>query len=154
MPSLPNPFLPLPLFLLLLAAASVSAQGQEDLEALPQASAVIESEAASARDPQSAADRELEAYVDGLIATWQTVHGAPGYTVAVVRPGGNVLTKGYGLADIESGRPVDPATTRFYVASISKTFVWTAAMMLVDRGVLDLDEDVNGYLDRYKVPVG
>jgi CubicO group peptidase (beta-lactamase class C family) len=99
-------------------------------------------------------DRELEAYVDGLIATWQTVHGAPGYTVAVVRPDGTVFTKGYGLADVEAGVPVDPAATRFHVASISKTFVWTSAMMLVERGVLDLDEDVNRYLTRYTVPDG
>jgi CubicO group peptidase (beta-lactamase class C family) len=108
----------------------------------------------SASPAESLRDRELEAYVDGLIATWQTVHGAPGYTVAVVRPDGNVFTKGYGLADVEAGVPVDPAATRFHVASISKTFVWTAAMMLVERGVLDLDEDVNSYLERYTVPDG
>jgi len=105
-------------------------------------------------DSQRAADRELEAYVDGLIATWKVVHGAPGYTVAVVRPDGNVFTKGYGLADVEAGVAVDPAATRFHVASISKTFVWTATMMLVERGVLDLDADVNTYLERYTVPEG
>jgi CubicO group peptidase (beta-lactamase class C family) len=105
-------------------------------------------------DTQRASDRELEAYVDGLIATWQTVHGAPGYTVAVVRSDRTVFTKGYGLADVEAGQPVDPASTRFHVASISKTFVWTATMMLVERGVLDLDADVNTYLERYTVPDG
>jgi len=105
-------------------------------------------------DSQPAADRELEAYVDGLVATWQAVHGAPGYTLAVVRPDGNVFTKGYGLADVENDTPVDPDATRFHVASISKTFVWTAVMMLVERGVLDLGADVNSYLTRYTVPDG
>lgn len=109
---------------------------------------------ASVTEPQRLEDLELEAYVDGLIATWQTVHGAPGYTVAVVRSDRTVFTKGYGLADVETGTPVDPAATRFHVASISKTFVWTATMMLVERGVLDLDADVNTYLQRYTVPEG
>ncbi len=111
-------------------------------------------ESTTAQGPLLSADRQLEAYVDGLIATWQAVHGAPGYTVAVVRPDRNVFTKGYGLADVDTGALVDPAATRFHVASISKTFVWTAVMMLVERGTLDLDADVNHYLERYTVPDG
>jgi len=111
-------------------------------------------DAGELRDGQTATDRQLEAYVDGLFATWQTVHGGPGYTVAVVRSDRVAFTKGYGLADVEAGVPVDPATTRFHVASISKTFIWTATMMLVERGVLDLDADVNTYLKRYTVPDG
>ena len=111
-------------------------------------------EEAAALEAQAAADRELEAYVDGLLATWQTVHGAPGYTVSVVRADRVVFAKGYGLADVDAETAVDPAATRFHVASISKTFVWTATMMLVERGILDLDADVNTYLKRYTVPDG
>ncbi|MEM9689248.1 MAG: serine hydrolase domain-containing protein [Pseudomonadota bacterium] len=96
----------------------------------------------------------LTAFVDGVVAAYRDAHAAPGYTVAVVRPDRGGLTKGYGLSDIENATPVDPAATRFHVASISKTFVWTAAMLLVDRGELDLDRDVNDYLTRYTVPEG
>jgi CubicO group peptidase (beta-lactamase class C family) len=99
-------------------------------------------------------DIALEAFVDGLVATWRFVHGAPGYTVSVVRPNRTVFAKGYGLADVGNAVPVDPERTRFYVASISKTFIWTAALMLVDQGVLELDRDVNDYLERYTVPNG
>ncbi|MFK8051533.1 MAG: serine hydrolase domain-containing protein [Woeseiaceae bacterium] len=99
-------------------------------------------------------DRELEAFVDGVMATYRQRHAAPGYTVAVVRPDRTVFSKGYGHADIDAGVPVSPAETRFYVASISKTFVWTATMLLVDRGILDLDRDVNDYLKRLSVPSG
>ncbi|MEL7311181.1 MAG: serine hydrolase domain-containing protein [Pseudomonadota bacterium] len=99
-------------------------------------------------------DALLEAFVDGVVATYRDAHAAPGYTVSVVRADRTVLAKGYGLSDIENATPVDPATTRFYVASISKTFVWTAAMLLVDRGELDLDKDVNDYLVDYQVPEG
>lgn len=121
----------------------------------PQGQAVPDSDTTTpaAHEP-SDADAELAAYVDGLMATWRTAHGAPGYTLAVVRPERVVVARGYGLADIEAGTPVDPAATRFYIASISKTFVWTSLMMLVERGVLSLDEDVNRYLERYQVPEG
>jgi len=42
---------------------------------------------------------------------------------------------------------VDPATTLFRVGSVSKLFTWTAVMQLVEEGKLDLDTDVNEYLD-------
>lgn len=136
-----------------LAAGAAFAQGPE---AQPDAGAETEtqnlSDISSLDGPS--ADLALEAYVDGLIATWQTVHGAPGYSVAVVRPDRVVLAKGYGLADVATGQAADPANTRFHVASISKTFVWTSVMMLVERGELDLDADVNAYLTRYRVPDG
>lgn len=99
-------------------------------------------------------DTNLEAYVDGLIAAWQAEYGAPGYTLSVVRPDRVIFSKGYGLADVENKIPVDAKNTRFHVASISKTFVFTAAMMLVEQGVLDLHRDVNEYLTRYQVPEG
>lgn len=99
-------------------------------------------------------DAELEAFVDGVMATYRQMHAAPGYAVSVVRPDRVVFSKGYGHADIEEGLAVSPSETRFYVASISKTFVWTAVMLLVDRGVLDLDRDVNDYLTRLSLPGG
>ncbi|MEO0952555.1 MAG: serine hydrolase domain-containing protein, partial [Pseudomonadota bacterium] len=105
-------------------------------------------------EPQDTENRALEAYVDGLIATYRAIHNAPGYTVSVVRPDRTVFAKGYGYADLDAGTLVDPDATRFYIASISKTFVWTLAMIYVDRGELDLDRDVNDYLTRYTVPDG
>ncbi|MEL6950518.1 MAG: serine hydrolase domain-containing protein [Pseudomonadota bacterium] len=105
-------------------------------------------------EPQNADDLALEAYVDGLIATYRAIHDSPGYTVSVVRPDRTVFAKGYGYADLEAVTLVDPDATRFYIASISKTFVWTLAMIYVERGELDLDRDVNDYLTRYTVPDG
>ncbi|MEL7296596.1 MAG: serine hydrolase domain-containing protein, partial [Pseudomonadota bacterium] len=99
-------------------------------------------------------DTELRAFVDGIMATHEELHAAPGYSVAVVARDRVITARGYGYADVEAGLPVDGETTRFYVASISKTFVWTAAMLLVDRGQLELDRDVNDYLNRLSVPSG
>ncbi|MEO1593914.1 MAG: serine hydrolase domain-containing protein [Pseudomonadota bacterium] len=109
---------------------------------------------AQAPEPLETDDLALEAYVDGLIASYRSIHDSPGYTVSVVRPDRTVFAKGYGYADLDAGTLVDPDATRFYIASISKTFVWTLAMIHVERGELDLDRDVNDYLTRYTVPDG
>jgi CubicO group peptidase (beta-lactamase class C family) len=46
---------------------------------------------------------------------------------------------------------VDPETTLFRIGSVSKLFVWTSVMQMVERGLLDLDTDVNEYLD-FEIP--
>lgn len=55
--------------------------------------------------------------------------------------------KGFGLADIENNVPVDPDTTLFRIGSTSKLVTWTAVMQLVEAGKLDLNTDINTYLD-------
>ncbi|MBI1392584.1 MAG: serine hydrolase [Alphaproteobacteria bacterium] len=93
-----------------------------------------------------------EAYVDGLIAAFMDEHGAPGYIASMVRDGEVVFAKGYGVANAETGAAATGDATRFWIGSISKTFVWTAVMMAVDRGEIDLDTDINRYLTSYKAP--
>jgi CubicO group peptidase (beta-lactamase class C family) len=70
-----------------------------------------------------------------------------GASVMVMQNGQVLLQKGYGYADLKTRKPVDPATTIFRLASISKLFTWTSVMQLVEQGKLDLDTDVNRYLD-------
>ncbi len=68
-------------------------------------------------------------------------------TAAVVKDGQIVYKKGFGLADIENSIPVDPETTLFRIGSTSKLVTWTAVMQLVEAGKLDLNADINNYLD-------
>ncbi|MEM9838747.1 MAG: serine hydrolase domain-containing protein [Pseudomonadota bacterium] len=105
-------------------------------------------------EPEEMLDDTLEAYIDGLLDVYQATYRVPGYVVSVVRTDETLLSKGYGLADVDQVLPVSPEETRWHIASISKTFVWTSIMMLHDRGLLDLDTDVNKYLKEYKVPEG
>lgn len=70
----------------------------------------------------------------------------PGAAITVVNDGEIIFSKGYGYADIESKIPVDPQYTIFEYGSISKLFVWTAAMQLVEQGKLDLNADIRTYL--------
>ena len=93
----------------------------------------------------------LATYVDGFVSTLQREHQLGAVTVAVVRDDALAFALGYGLADIESGRPVDPERTLFRIGSVSKTFTWTALKMLAERGAVDLDADVNDYLDGMQV---
>ena len=94
---------------------------------------------------------ELEAFMDGLMASKMTDNHVPGAVVVVVKDGEVLLSKGYGYADLETRTPVDPQTTLFRPGSVSKLFVWTSVMQLVEQGKLSLDADVNEYLD-FSIP--
>lgn len=91
------------------------------------------------------------AWLDGLMPYGLAKNDLAGAVVVIVKDGQVLLAKGYGHADVAAGKPVDPATTLFRVGSISKLFTWTAVMQLVEQGKLDLDADVNTYLD-FKIP--
>lgn len=96
--------------------------------------------------PNLADARDLEAFFDGAIRVQMENKHIAGGVVAVVANGKVVFTKGYGYADIAARQQVDPETTMFRIASISKPFTWTAVMQQVEAGKLDLNEDVNKYL--------
>lgn len=69
----------------------------------------------------------------------------PGVALAVVDRNGLQFSAGYGWADIDNQVPMT-AETVMNVASISKTFTAAAVLQLRDRGLLDLDDDVNVHL--------
>jgi CubicO group peptidase (beta-lactamase class C family) len=94
---------------------------------------------------------ELGAFIDGIMADQMSVNHIPGAIVSVVEDGHLVFEKGYGFSDYENQVPVDPQRTLFRVGSVSKLFVWTAVMQLVEQGKLSLDADINMYLD-FKIP--
>ena len=94
---------------------------------------------------------ELEAFMDAYFAEQMEANHVAGAVVSVVKDGQVFFAKGYGYADVASGKLVDPDTTLFRIASVTKLFTWTAVMQLVEQGKLDLDEDVNAYLD-FRIP--
>jgi CubicO group peptidase (beta-lactamase class C family) len=94
---------------------------------------------------------DVEAYFDGFFPDALARADIAGAVVVVVKDGKVLLEKGYGFSDIKTRAPVDPARTLFRPGSISKLFTWTAVMQLVEQGKLDLDRDVNDYLD-FQIP--
>ncbi|HEY2138588.1 MAG TPA: serine hydrolase domain-containing protein [Chthoniobacterales bacterium] len=90
---------------------------------------------------------DLEAFLDALIPAQLQNRDIAGAVVSVVKDGRVLLEKGYGYADFAAKKPVVAEQTLFRPGSISKVFTAIAVMQLVEQGKLDLDRDVNGYLD-------
>jgi CubicO group peptidase (beta-lactamase class C family) len=95
---------------------------------------------------------DLEAFFDGVLPVQLESKHIAGAVVAVVVGDKVVFSKGYGYADVEARRKVDPETTMFRIASISKLFTWTAVMQQVEAGKLDLNADLNKYLKDVQIP--
>lgn len=96
--------------------------------------------------------QELEAFIDGIMATHLISKHIAGATFSLVKDGEIFFAKGYGYADMEKRQPVIADQTLFRAGSVSKLFTWTAVMQLMEQGMLDLDEDVNNYLEEFKIP--
>ena len=94
---------------------------------------------------------DVDAWLDGVMAGALEQQRIAGATVAVVKDGQVLTLRGYGYADTGSdtkpATPVDPESTLFRVGSISKLFTASAVMQLVEAGRLDLDANVQDYLD-------
>jgi CubicO group peptidase (beta-lactamase class C family) len=94
---------------------------------------------------------DVDVWLDGYLPYALRTADIPGVVVTVVKDGQILTARGFGYADVEKRTPVDPERTLFRPGSVSKLVTWTAAMQLVEQGKLDLDRDINGYLD-FKIP--
>jgi CubicO group peptidase (beta-lactamase class C family) len=101
--------------------------------------------------PHELTAANLEIAIDAPMAEWIDNRKGPGAVVVVVTRDAQVLAKGYGFADIEAQKPFTADATLVRPGSISKLFTGIAVMQLVDQGKLDLDRDVNDYID-FAVP--
>ncbi len=97
-------------------------------------------------DPQ-----EFAAFVDQFFNEEMSKEHIPGAVISVVKDGELFFAKGYGYANVEKQVPVVADRTLFRVASLSKLFTATAAMQLYERGLLDLNADVNQYLPNFQL---
>ncbi len=94
---------------------------------------------------------DLDAWLDGFVPYALKSGDIAGAVVSVVKDGQVLTEKGYGYADVAKKIPMDPAGTLVRAGSTSKLFTWTAVMQLVEQHKLDLDRDVNAYLD-FQIP--
>jgi CubicO group peptidase (beta-lactamase class C family) len=94
---------------------------------------------------------DLNAWLDGYMPYALHTGDIAGAVVAVVKDGQIVTERGFGYSDVAKRAPVDPKLTLFRPGSVSKLFTWTAVMQQVEQGKIDLDADVNQYLD-FKIP--
>ncbi|WP_017611070.1 serine hydrolase domain-containing protein [Nocardiopsis xinjiangensis] len=92
-------------------------------------------------------EQDVNAWLDGVLPAYLDQAQIAGAGVSVVSDGELITARGYGYSDVEAQEPVDPEETLFRVGSVSKPFTATAVMQLVEDGQLDLDTDVDEYLD-------
>ncbi|RAO75014.1 serine hydrolase domain-containing protein [Dyella jiangningensis] len=115
----------------------------------PASNSSTASSAANATPAMTEAD--VGSFFDGLMPFALRRSDIAGGVVVVVKDGQLLFARGYGYADLATRAPVSPDSTLFRPGSTSKLFTWTAVMQLVERGSLQLDRDINDYLD-FKIP--
>ncbi|HZG33494.1 MAG TPA: serine hydrolase domain-containing protein, partial [Sphingopyxis sp.] len=94
---------------------------------------------------------DVDGWLDGFLPFALERGDLAGAVVVVVKDGQVLTQRGFGYADAARRTPVDPARTLFRPGSVSKLFTWTAVMQEVEAGRIDLDKDVNAYLD-FRIP--
>lgn len=93
----------------------------------------------------------VESFFDGFLESQMKEYKVPGVTLSVVKDGDIIFKKGYGYYDLENNKEVDSDKTLFRAGSVSKLFIWTSIMQLVEDGQIDLDANINEYLD-FEIP--
>src|SRR5580704_2706403 len=104
-------------------------------------------DAESLRQSHELTAADADAWLDGYLPYVLAQADIAGAVVVIVKDGQVLTQRGYGYADVAARQSIDPETTMFRPGSISKLFTWTAVMQLVEQGKIDLDADVNRYLD-------
>src|SRR6266404_3622648 len=95
---------------------------------------------------------DLDRLVDSVMRSGMAAERIPGAAVVVLDRGRIVLERGYGLADVAARRTVNPRTTLWPFASITKVFTATAVIQLIAGGRVDLATDANRYLRSVRIP--
>ncbi len=105
----------------------------------------------TASDKPGLSRENVSAFFDTAFSVQQKNHELVGVVVSVVHEGEVLFKAGYGFADLGERIPADPDDSLFRIASITKPFVWTAIMQLVEQGQLSLDDSIDEYID-YGIP--
>ena len=138
-------------FILALSLAPALAQDDFSPPTPAEAAELVAKPIPTASGGAALTQSDVEAFSDGLVPNSLALGDMAGAVVVVVKDGKVLFQKGYGVADVATQAPVDPERTLFRPGSVSKLFTWTAVMQLVGQGKLDLDHDINDYLD-FKIP--
>jgi len=94
---------------------------------------------------------EIGSYLDRLFNQQLEQYRIVGMTAVMVKDGQVIYQRGYGQTDLDKKIPVDPSNSLFRIGSVTKVFTWIAVLQLYEQGLLDLDSDINTYLD-FRIP--
>jgi CubicO group peptidase (beta-lactamase class C family) len=139
------------LLYVLFAQPGASAQAPQATPVPPSPQAPTSAETTVKEPLHELTAADVHAFLDGFVPMQLERENIAGAVVLVVKDGAILFAKGYGYSNVEKKLPVTVDATLFRPGSISKLFTWTAVMQLVEQNKLDLDRDVNDYLD-FKIP--
>ncbi|MEM1409704.1 MAG: serine hydrolase domain-containing protein, partial [Pseudomonadota bacterium] len=124
-------------------SAEAEAPGSEPVDAVEDASVAAGDEAEG---------RDYDTFIKGVVLAITERFDVAGVSAAVVENGEVASLYAWGYADAERTKPITSDGSLMRLASVSKTFTWTALAQLVHEGKIDLDKDVNAYLTEIEVP--
>lgn len=90
--------------------------------------------------------QDTDADVNKIIEAFRQKHKVPGVALTITHKNKVILSRGYGYADKDKLTPVDPAVTKFRIASITKSMTAVTLGRLEELGMLKLDNSVYAYL--------
>ncbi len=143
--------IPAVLATLLLCANISSTQEPQVNPTAPAPKQPVTTDTKTAETPHEMTAADVEAFLDGFMPMQLERENIAGAVVLVVKDGKVLFSRGYGYSNVEKKTPVSTDSSLFRPGSISKLFTWTAVMQLVEQNKLDLDRDINAYLD-FKIP--
>jgi len=106
---------------------------------------------AAATEQPDISSAEFAQFFDEIIPQDTDKNDWAHLSIALVYNGKLTLTKGYGFADKTTGLKFDPTRHLIRPGSVAKLLTWTAVMQLAEQGRIDLDADINTYLD-FSIP--
>jgi len=107
---------------------------------------------AQGREPTRIDSNAVAAFGNGFFPREMDRRQIPGVVFVFVSGSAIAVARGYGAAQLEPRRSVDPERTVFRLASVSRAITVTAALQLVERGRFDLHQGVNADLRSFQVP--
>ncbi len=90
-------------------------------------------------------DGEIKAEIEDFISKWMTENKVPGMSIAVVKGDKKIYENGFGARDLKDNIPATPDTL-YGMASVTKSFTALAIMKLVERGKIELDDEITEYV--------
>lgn len=94
--------------------------------------------------------REMDIMPSEYVENELKIHNIPGMAIGVIKDGKTILSKGYGVADVEKKTKLD-SQSLFGIASCTKSFTAALIAMLVDQGKLDYDIPIIEYLSDFRM---
>src|SRR6185369_13050127 len=92
----------------------------------------------------------IQTQLEPLIEKTMRENHIPGFAIGIVENGKVIYARGFGVTKLGDDKPIT-SKSLFHMASVTKPFVATAIMQLVERGKIDLDAHVIEYLPYFRM---